>query len=90
VHWRGGAAGSETPRMTTPQRSGSPIAPLSVFAGLRFPSDVIVVAVRWYLRFGLSYPDVEELLGERGVQVDHATITSLMQRSSLARWCVHA
>jgi IS6 family transposase len=35
---------------------------------------VIVLAVRWYLRFGLSYRDVEELLAERGIQVDHVTI----------------
>jgi transposase, IS6 family len=46
----------------------------SAFAGLRFPPDVIVVAVRWYLRFGLSYRDVEELLAERGIEVDHVTI----------------
>jgi hypothetical protein len=31
---------------------------------------VIVLAVRWYLRFALSYRDVEELLAERGVEVD--------------------
>jgi len=30
--------------------------------------------MRWYLRFGLSYRDVEELLAERGIQVDHVTI----------------
>jgi transposase-like protein len=35
---------------------------------------VIVLAVRWYLRFGLSYRDVEELLTERGVEVDHVTV----------------
>jgi transposase-like protein len=35
---------------------------------------VIVLAVRWYLRFGLSYRDVEERLAERGVDVDHTTI----------------
>jgi transposase, IS6 family len=46
----------------------------SAFAGFRFPPDVIVLAVRWYLRFGLSYRDVEELLAERGVEVDHVTI----------------
>jgi transposase-like protein len=46
----------------------------SAFAGFRFPPDVIVLAVRWYLRFGLSYRDVEELLTERGVEVDHVTI----------------
>jgi IS6 family transposase len=32
-----------------------------VFAGYRFPREVIAVAVRWYLRYGLSYRDVEEL-----------------------------
>ena len=36
----------------------------SAFAGFRFPPEVIVLAVRWYLRFGLSYRDVEELLAE--------------------------
>ena len=48
------------------------------FAGFRFPSEIIVLAVRWYLRFRLSYRDVEELLTERGVDVDHVTIY---------RWC---
>ncbi len=32
------------------------------------------MAVRWYLRYGLSYRDVEELLAERGVSVDHVTV----------------
>src|SRR6266699_5979028 len=52
----------------------------SAFAGFRFPPDVIVLAVRWYLRFGLSYRDVEELLAERGVEVDHVTIYRWVQR----------
>src|SRR5262249_14399366 len=43
-------------------------------AGYWFPREVIAVAVRWYLRYGLSYRDVEELLAERGVEVDHVTI----------------
>jgi transposase-like protein len=42
--------------------------------GYRFPREVIAVAVRWYLRYGLSYRDVEELLAERGISVDHVTI----------------
>jgi transposase-like protein len=46
----------------------------SAFAGFRFSPEVIVLAVRWYLRFGLSYRDVEELLAERGIDVDHVTI----------------
>jgi transposase-like protein len=35
---------------------------------------VITVAAPWYLRYGLSYRDVEELLAERGVEVDHVTV----------------
>jgi IS6 family transposase len=45
-----------------------------MFAGFRFPREVIAVAVRWYLRYGLSCRDVEELLAERGVTVDHMTV----------------
>jgi IS6 family transposase len=41
---------------------------------------VILLAVRWYLRYGLSYRDVEELLAERGVEVDHVTIYRWVQR----------
>jgi transposase-like protein len=41
---------------------------------------VITVAVRWYLRYGLSYRDVEELLAERGVDVDHVTVYRWVQR----------
>ena len=43
-------------------------------AGYRFPREVIALAVRWYLRYGLSYRDVEELLAERGITVDHVTV----------------
>jgi transposase-like protein len=52
----------------------------TAFAGFRFPAEVIVVAVRWYLRYGLSYRDVEELLAERGVEVDHVTVYRWVQR----------
>jgi transposase-like protein len=55
----------------------------SVFAGFRFPREVISVAVRWYLRYGLSYRDVEELLAERGVTVDHVTIYRRVQARAL-------
>jgi hypothetical protein len=56
---------------------------------------VIVVAVRWYLRFNLSYRDVEELLVERGVEVDHVTVYRWVQRSAplladAARFCRHS
>jgi IS6 family transposase len=58
----------------------SVLAVPSAFAGFRFPPDVILLAVRWYLRFGLSYRDVEELLAERGVEVDHVSVYRWVQR----------
>jgi transposase-like protein len=69
--------------------------PLSAFAGFRFPPEVIVLAVRWYLRYGLSYRDVEELLVERGIEVDHVTVYRWVQRFTpllvdAARPCRHA
>lgn len=54
--------------------------PPSAFAGFRFPPEVITVAVRWYLRFGLSFRDVEELMAERGIEVDHVTVHRWVQR----------
>ena len=48
-------------------------------AGYRFPREVIAVAVRWYLRYGLSYCDVEELLAERGIDIDHLTVHRWVQ-----------
>ena len=70
-------------------------APRSSFAGYRFPPEVILVAVRWYLRYGLSYRDVEELLAERGIEVDHVTVFRWVQRFTpllidAARPCRHA
>ena len=44
------------------------------------PSEAILLAVRWYLRYGLSYRDLEELLAERGIEVDHVTLYRLVQR----------
>ena len=66
----------------------------SVFAGFRFPPEVISVAVRWYLRYGRSYRDVEELPAERGITVDHVTVYRWVQRFTpefieAARPCRH-
>ena len=71
------------------------LATRSAFAGFRFPPDVIVMAVRWYLRFGLSNRYVEELLAERGIEVDHVTVYRWVQRfmpllAEAARPCRHA
>ena len=54
--------------------------PVSGFAGFRFPPEVILIAVRWYLRYGLSYRDLEEPLAERGIEVDHVTLFRWIQR----------
>jgi IS6 family transposase len=56
---------------------------------------VILLAVRWYLRYGPSYRDVSELLAERGVDVDHVTIYRWVQRFTplvieAARPCRHS
>ncbi len=70
------------------------VAESASFAGYRFPPEVILLAVRWYLRYGLSYRDVEELLAERGVDVDHVTVYRWVQRFTpmlidAARPCRH-
>jgi IS6 family transposase len=53
---------------------------LSLFKWRHFQADIILCAVRWYLRYALSYRDVEELLRERGVWVDHTTVFRWVQR----------
>ena len=78
-----------------PRRPPRVSAPRSGFAGFRFPPDVIMLAVRWYLRYALSYRDVEELLAERGIEVDHVTIFRWVQHFTpllidAARPCRHA
>jgi transposase-like protein len=52
----------------------------SAFARFRFPAEAIVLAMRWYRRYGSSYRDVEELLAERGVQADHVNVHRWVQR----------
>ena len=44
------------------------------FKGAHFPPDVILMGVRWYVAYPLSYRHVEALREERGVPIDHATI----------------
>jgi transposase, IS6 family len=53
---------------------------LSLFKWRHFQADIILCAMRWYLRYALSYRDVEELLRERGVWVDHTTVFRWVQR----------
>jgi transposase, IS6 family len=77
------------------RRRRSIAVPLSsAFDGFRFPPEVIMLSVRWYLRYNLSYRDVEELLAERNIEVDHVTLYRWVQRFSpllvdAARPCRH-
>ena len=50
------------------------------FSGWHFKKDMILQSVRWYLAYSLSYRNIEEMMKERGIDVDHSTIQ---------RWVVH-
>ncbi len=50
------------------------------FKWRHFQADIILLCVRWYLRYSLSYRDLEEMMLERGLQVDHTTIYRWVQR----------
>jgi putative transposase len=52
------------------------------FKGTHFPQDIILMGVRWYLAYPLRYRHVEELLEERGVPIDHATIQRWVVKDS--------
>jgi transposase-like protein len=52
----------------------------ALFRGRHFRDEIIVLCVRWYLRYPLSYRDLEEMMAERRLTVDHSTI---------ARWVLH-
>ncbi len=50
------------------------------FRGFRFPAEVILWAVRWYLQFPVSYRDLEAMLADRGVEADHVSLFRWVQR----------
>src|SRR5574339_1107604 len=50
------------------------------FKGHRFEKDIILLCVRWYLAYPLSYRNLEEMMEERGVQVDHSHIYRWVQK----------
>lgn len=53
---------------------------MGIFSGRHYPKDVILWAVRWYCQYGVSYRDLEEMLTECGVPVDHTTIYRWVQK----------
>lgn len=52
----------------------------ALFRGRHFQDTIIILCVRWYLRYSLSYRDLEEIMAERGLTVDHVTIWRWVQR----------
>jgi IS6 family transposase len=53
-----------------------------LFRGRHFRDEIIVLCVRWYLRYPLSYRNIEEMVAERGVIMDHSTIARWVLRYS--------
>src|SRR5512144_1940488 len=53
---------------------------MSVFKRRRFRVEIILLCVRWYCRYGISYRDLEDMMDERGVAVDHVTLYRWVQR----------
>jgi transposase, IS6 family len=53
---------------------------LSLFKRRRFPVEIILLCVRWYCKYGISYRDLAEMMQERGVAVDPSTIFRWVQR----------
>ena len=47
---------------------------MNPFHGRYFQGEIILWAVRWYCKYGISYRELQEMLAERGVKVDHTTI----------------
>jgi IS6 family transposase len=52
---------------------------LSLFKRRRFPVEIILLCVRWYCKYGISYRDLAEMMQERGVNVDPSTIFRWVQ-----------
>ncbi len=56
---------------------------MNPFHGRHFQGEIILWAVRWYCKYGISYRELQEMLAERGVNVDHTTIYRWVQRYAL-------
>ena len=57
----------------------------ALFTGRHFEARIIIFCVRWYLRFALSLRDLEELMAERNLRVDHVTILEIGSARSGAK-----
>jgi IS6 family transposase len=55
------------------------VAETDLFKWRHYESEIILLCVRWYLRYALSYRDLEEMMRERGLSLDHTTIYRWVQ-----------
>jgi transposase-like protein len=60
-----------------------PVAETDLFKWRHPESEIILLCVRWYLRHSLSYRDLEEMMRERNISVDHTTICRWVQKYAL-------
>jgi transposase, IS6 family len=65
---------------TETSKRGPVTTELHSFKWRHFQSEIILLCVRWYLRYSLSYRDLEEIMLERGLHVDHTTIYRWVQQ----------
>jgi len=61
---------------------GEPLTVKIDFTANHYPKSVILFAVFFYVRYGVSYRDLEEIMAERGVEIDHATLNRWVVRFS--------
>jgi transposase-like protein len=57
----------------------------SPFKWRHFEPTIILLCVRWYCRYQLSYRDLEEMMRERGLEVDHTTVSDCVKTQSALR-----
>jgi transposase-like protein len=67
-------------RMTTLPRMRNRPSKIDLFKARHFEQEIIILCVRWYLRYKLSYRDLVEMMAERGLSVAHTTILRWVQR----------
>ena len=53
---------------------------MDIYKGRHYSKELIIIAVRWYIAYALSYRDIEELMDERGIRIDHSTIQRWVER----------
>ena len=59
------------------------MAETNLFKWRHYESEIILLCVGWYLRYALSYRDLEEMMNERGLSLDHTTIYRVLEMTSV-------